>query len=114
MVWISITKVKENVTANVLSRVSLLPTKETDEDKGDTIPTHMLTTEILADSIGIAEFRHIMAEDTKLVLLMQAVLNVWPGSRRYCHQLLLDYWTSREEISAENGLFIQMPKTHYT
>ena len=38
---------------------------------------------------------------------MQAVMNGWPESRKYCHQLPLDYWTYREEGSARNGLLFK-------
>ena len=31
----------------------------------------------------------------------------WPESRKGCHPLLLDYWTYREEISAENGILFK-------
>ena len=30
-----------------------------------------------------------------------------PESRKDCHPLLVDYWTYREEISAENGLLFK-------
>ena len=67
----------------------------------------MLTTEIAADSTNVVEFRKATAEDTASGLLMQAVMNGWPESRKDCHPLLLEYWTYREEISAENGLLFK-------
>ena len=71
------------------------------------IPVHMLTTEIPADSTSVAEFRKATAEDTKPGILMQTVKNCWPESGKDCHPLLLDYWTYREGISAENGLLFE-------
>ena len=38
---------------------------------------------------------------------MQVVMNSLPESRKDYHSLLLDYWTYREEISAEDGLFFK-------
>ena len=31
------------------------------------------------------------------------VANGWPELKKDCHPLLVDYWSYREEISAENG-----------
>ena len=67
----------------------------------------MLTTEIPADSTSVAEFRKTTTEDTTSGLLMQAVMNGWQKLRKDCHPLLLDYWTYREKISAENGLLFR-------
>ena len=69
-------KGKENVIANALSRLLPLPAKKTDKDKGVIILVHFLTTEILAYSKSTAEFRQ--AEG----LLMQAVMNGWPGVKK--------------------------------
>ena len=38
---------------------------------------------------------------------MRVVSNGWPEVRKDCHPFLLDYWTYREEISAENGLLFK-------
>lgn len=59
----------------------------------------MLTDEIPADSARIADFRRATASS----LLMGLVANGWPESKKDCHPLLVDYWTYREEIRAENG-----------
>ena len=97
-------KGKENLVADALSRLSPQPTVIEEEDF---IPVHMLTDEIPADSARIADFRRATAEDTTSSLLMGVVANGWPESKRDCHPLLVDYWTYREEISAENGLLFK-------
>ena len=100
-------KGKENVIADALSRVSPLPPDTEEKHELDIIPVHMLTEEIPADAGSIADFRQATQEDTTSGLLMQAVMNGWPASRKDCHPLLLEYWTYREEISAENGLLFK-------
>ena len=99
-------KGKDNVVADALSRLSPQPTKESEVEE-DYIPVHMLTDEIPADSTRIEDFRCFTAEDTTSSLLMEVVSNGWPESKRDCHPLLADYWTYREEISAENGLLFK-------
>ena len=64
---------------------------------------HMLTQEISADTASIADFWYATADNTTSGLLMLAVTNGWPDIRKDCQPLLMDYWTYREEISAENG-----------
>ena len=100
-------KGKDNVIADALSRVSPQPTPKEGEDEEDFIPVHMLTEEIPADSTKIGDFRRATAEDTTSGLLMQVVANGWPELKKDCHPLLVDYWTYREEISAENGLLFK-------
>ena len=100
-------KGKENVVADALSRVSPQPFEARDMNQLDLVPVHMLTEEIPADATSIADFKSATAADTTSSLLMQAVINGWPESRKDCHPLLLDYWTYREEISAENGLLFK-------
>ena len=99
-------KGKENVIADALSRVSPQPVREGKTD-GDVIPVHMLTEEIPADTASIADFRRATAEDTTSGLLIQAVVNGWSDARKDCHPLLEDYWTYREEKSAENSLLFK-------
>ena len=55
----------------------------------------------------IRDFRSATAEDTASSLLLQVVANGWPEVKKDCHPFLLDYWTYREEISAENGLLFK-------
>ena len=100
-------KGKDNVVADALSRVSPQPTPKEGEDEEDFIPVHMLTEEIPADSARIGDFRRATAEDTISGLLMQVVANGWPKLKKDCHQLLVDYWTYREDISAENDLLFK-------
>ena len=88
----------------LLLRLSKLSPQPTVIEGEDFIPAHTLTDEIPADSARVADFRRATAEDTTSSLLMGVVANGWPESRRDCHHLLVDYWTYREEISAENGL----------
>ena len=100
-------KGKENVIADALSRVSPMPAEANDKDSLDIIPVHMLTADIPADARSVEDFRKATAEDTTSGLLMKAVMNGWPDSRKDCHPLLLEYWTYREQISAENGLLFK-------
>ena len=99
-------KGKDNVVADALSRVSPQPTPKGENDE-EFIPVHMLTDEIPADSTRIGVFRRATAEDTISGLLIQVVINGWPELKKDCHPLLVDYWTYREEISAENGLLFK-------
>ena len=100
-------KGKDNVIADALSRVSPQPAPKEGEDEEDFIPVHMLTEEIPFDSTRIGDFRNATAEDTTSGLLMHVVANGWPEVKKDCHPFLLDYWTHREEISAENGLLFK-------
>ncbi|PFX19142.1 Retrovirus-related Pol polyprotein from transposon 17.6 [Stylophora pistillata] len=100
-------KGKDNVVADALSRVSPQPTTKEGEDEEYFIPVHMLTEEIPADSTRVGHFRRATAEDTISGLLMQLVANGWPELKKDCHPLLVDYWSYREEISAENGLLFK-------
>ena len=100
-------KGKDNVIADALSRVSPQPTPKEGEDEEDFIPVHMLTEEITVDSIRIGDFRNATTEDTTSGLLMQVVANGWPEVKKDCHPFPLDYWTYREEISAENVLLFK-------
>lgn len=74
---------------------------------GGVSPAHMLTQEIPADTASIADFWYATADNTTSGLLMLAVTNGWPDTRKDCQPLLMDYWTYREEISAENGLLFK-------
>ena len=98
-------KAKENVITDALSRVSSLPIPQQDEHKNGIILVHILTAGFPMGFTSV-EFRKATAEDTS-GLLIQPVINGWPDSRKDCHPLLLDYWTYREEISAENGLLLK-------
>ena len=71
------------------------------------VHVHMLTQEIPADTASIADFWYATADNTTSGLLMLAVTNGWPDIRKDCQPLLMDYWTYREEISAEDGLLFQ-------
>ena len=107
-------KGKDNVVAEALSSVSPQPTPKEREDEEDFIPVHMLTEEIPADSTRIGDFRRATAEDNTSGLLMQVVANGWSELKKDCHQLLVGYWTYREEISAENGLLFKGPEKQYS
>ena len=96
----------ENVIADTLSRVSPQPVCESKTVR-DVILVHMLTKEIPADTASIPDFPRATPDDTTSGLLMQAVVNRWTDARKDCHPLLVDYWTYREEISAENGLLFK-------
>ena len=100
-------KGKDNVIADELPRVSLQPADEEGKEEEDFIPVHMLTEEIPTDSTRIADFRRATAEETTSGSLMQVVENRWPESKKDCHPRLVDYWSYREEISAENGLLFK-------
>ena len=100
-------KGKENVITDALSRVSPLPITTHDGHQKDINPVHMLTTEIPTAPTSEADFRKATAEDTPSGLLMQAVMNGWPESRKDFHPHLLDYWTYRDEISAKNGILFK-------
>ena len=101
-------KGKENVIADALSRVSPQPVEDNqDRPESEAIPVHLLTEDFPADAASIADFRKATADDTTCSLLMRTVIDGWPDSRKDCHPLLLDYWTYREEISAENGLLFK-------
>ena len=100
-------KGKDNVVADALSRVSPQPTPKEGEDEEDFISVHMLTEEIPADSTRVGDFRRATVEDTISSLLMQVVANGWPELKKDCHPLLVDYWSYREEIGAENGLLFK-------
>ena len=85
--------------------------------KEEIIPVYMLTTEIPADSTSIAEFWQATAEDTSSGLLMQEVMSRCPGSRKECHTLLLDYWTTRKDqcrelLTIKSHRFIISEKLH--
>lgn len=66
-------------------------------------PVQILTKESPAYTASIADFWRATADDTTSGLLTQAVINGWSDTRNYCHPLLVDYWTYREEVSAENS-----------
>ena len=100
-------KGKESVNADAFSTVSHLPLSKQDEHLKDIIPIHMFTTEIPADSTSVAEIRKAIAEETTSCLFMHAVMNGWPEARKYSQPSLIDYWTYRKEISAENGLLFK-------
>ena len=86
---LSYCKGKDNVITDALSRVS---------------PLAVTKQGVSANSTSVAEFRKATAEDTTSGLLMSAVMNCWPESRKDCYPLLQDYWTYREEIIAKNAL----------
>ena len=100
-------KGKDNIVADALSRVSPQPIPKEGEEAEDFIPVHMLTEEIPADSTRVGDFRRATVEDTISGLLMRVVANGWPELKKDCHPLLVDYWSYREEISAENGLLFK-------
>jgi len=67
----------------------------------------MLTEEIPADFPRIRDFRSATAQDTTSGLLMQVVAKGRPEVKKYYHPFFLDYWTYREEISAEDDLLFK-------
>ena len=64
-------KGKDNIIADVLSRVFPQPTPKEGEDEEDFIPVHMLKEKIPADSTRIGDFKSATAEDTTSGLLME-------------------------------------------
>ncbi|PFX13811.1 Retrovirus-related Pol polyprotein from transposon opus [Stylophora pistillata] len=100
-------KGKDNVVADALSRVSPQQTPKEGKYEEDFIPVHKLTEVIPADSTRVGDFKRATAEDTISVLLMQVVANGWPELKKDYHPPLVDYWSYREENSAENGLLFK-------
>ncbi len=98
---------RENVIADALSRVSPLPVPEEELGKREITPVHLLTEDIPADPTSMDNFRKATTEDTVSGLLMKAVTDGWPESRKDWNPLLTDYWNYRDEISAENGLLFK-------
>ena len=74
-------KRKENIIADALSRIS--PQAVTLEgEREEVIPVHMLTAEIPANPASIECFKQVTAEDQVSGLLMKAVMDGWPQSRK--------------------------------
>ena len=65
----------------------------------------MLTEEIPSVSTRIRDLRSVTAHYFQLIYAV--VANGWPELKKDCHPLPLDYWTYREEISAENYLLFK-------
>ena len=99
-------KGKDNVIADALSRVSPQPALKKEKMRKISSRSHAHRGNPF-DSTRIGDFRNATAEDTTSGLLMHVVANGWPEVKKDCHPFLLDYWTHREEISAENGLLFK-------
>ena len=98
-------KGKGNVITDALFRVSDMPVTKQDGHQKDIMPVNMLTTEIPADSTYVAWHRKATAEAHN-IKPTNAISHEWLARvKKGFH--ILDYWTYREEISAENNLLFK-------
>ena len=97
---------KENVIANALSRVCPLQCNNSKikDYNIDVIPIHHITQSAPVSRTRLQEFRLAIQSDPTLCSLAKTVHEGWPQSRKDCPKQLLDFWSSRQQISEEDGL----------
>ena len=98
---------KENVVADALSRVYPLQSSDskTKDSNIDVIPVHHITQTAPVNKTRLQELRLATQSDPTLYSLTKTVHKGWPQSRKDCPKQLLDFWSFRQEISKEDGLF---------
>ena len=93
--------------ADALSRVSPLQSNnfKIKDSNIDVIPIHHITQSALVSRTILQELRLATQSDPTLCSLAKTVHEGWPQSRKDCPKQLLDFWSFRQEISEEDGLF---------
>ena len=91
---------KEMVTADALSRLSLLDEFEVPDMK---VKVHHL---IRITSAKMQEFKDETAKDQTLQLLSRQVVQGWPDSVKKVDSVVKRYWSMRDDISVEDGLLL--------
>ena len=70
----------------------------------DDIPVHHITQSAPVSKSRLQELRLATQSDLTLNSLTKTVHGGWPQSRKDCPELLLDFWSFRQEISEEDRL----------
>ena len=98
---------KENVIADALSRVCPLQfnNSKIKDSNIDVIPVHHITQSAPVSKARLQELRLATQSDPTLCSLTKTVHEGWPQSKKDCPEQLLDFWSFRQEISKEDGLF---------
>jgi hypothetical protein len=84
-----------------------MPPKNDDVRPDQLIPLHHLTEAIPANETCIDAVRRASAADATLQQLAQYVHHGWPAQRGECDPKVRDYWSSREDISLEDGILFR-------
>ena len=93
--------------ADALSRVSPLPPQPEDVRPDDLIPIHTLTANIPASQSCLERVRETTANDSSLQQVAQFVHHGWPLNKGDCDPKAMLYWSSRDQISLEDGLLFR-------
>ena len=93
--------------ADALSRVCPLQSSDSKikDSNIDLIPVHHITQTALVNKTRLQELKLATQYDPILCSLAKTVHKDWPQSRKDCPEQLLDFWSFRQEISEEDGLF---------
>ncbi len=97
----------ENQVADALSRVTPLPPKPEDVRPDDLIPLNTLTTGIPASQSCLDRVRESTGKDPSLQQVAQYAHHGWPLNRSECDPRAIEYWSSRDDISLEDGLLFR-------
>ena len=97
---------KENVIADVLSRVCPLQSSnsKTKDSNIDVIPVHHITQTAPLSKTRLQELRLATQSDPTLGSPTKTIHEGCPQSKKDCPEQLLDFWSFRQEISEEDGL----------
>ena len=92
---------------DALSRVCPLQSSnsKTKDSNIDVIPVHHITQTAPVRKTRLQEFRLATQSDPTLSSLTKTIHEGWPQSKKDCPEQLLDFWSFRQEISEEDGLF---------
>ena len=75
------------------------------ESNIDVIPVHHITQSASVSMARLQELRLATQSDPTLCSLAKTVHKGWPQSRKDCPEQQLDFWSFRQEISEEDGLY---------
>ena len=100
-------KGSDNKVADALSRVSPLSPRPTDVRPEDIIPLHTLTSTMPANRNCLESVRSETKNDPTLQQVALYVHHGWPLQKAQCDPRVSPYWTSRDEITLEDGILFR-------
>ena len=72
-----------------------------------TASVHTVVSNLPISDRRIQDIKLETTRDAQLQLLKWTILNGWPGTRKLCNPLILEYWNFREELSTVDDVILR-------
>ena len=94
---------KDNIIADGLSRVSIMPVNLIKLEIE--LPIHQVNIiKATMEEEDVRELQQKTASDLELHYMAKAISNGWPTLCKQTHPILHDYWNYRDELSMDNDI----------